>query len=127
MPQNVVLTEAIQRLEHLRNLPGTPMRAREVAALERIIASGAHAPKRKSARASKKEALLDIDDIEDDETPSKPLKEVKNAGTHRRIVLRKDAVRADLAEKEEAAFKKEHKQRIRDIKSTVGLIHRGFS
>jgi len=133
MSTNKILAEAHDRLQHLRNMPETPMRKREITALERLIEAGASGKlssqtEKKSrgrpAKRTREDYLYNEDDVQ--EKPEKPLRAIERQGEHRRIIIRQ--TKPETPEKFDAAAEKKEIQQIQnDIKSTLGLHHRGFS
>jgi len=133
MSQESILEELIQKLERLRKLPQTPMRLREIASLERLIASGAKP--QKTVRVSRKKIFGDmknkeLDDLyaedESDVTPQQS-RTVEDHGSHRRIILGKKEQPESSGKDEELAHEKEHKQSLSDIQALLGTTFRGFS
>ena len=125
------LKEIKERLERLRNLPSTPMRTREIAALERLINTGAIT--RKTTRSSRKKPSSTIGsrsshDYLDDEVEESPAQSrvVEDIGTHRRIIISKKG-QETKTEDDEIALKKQRKQSLSDIQTLMGSTFRGFS
>jgi hypothetical protein len=129
---NAELEEARQRLQHLRTLPETPMRKREILSLERVLNAPADSllssgsGRKRAARRIKRDREIDaVDDEEDSNT--KPEREVERSDTGHRVITRHVKAEKPNEAADEAAFKKEHRQRISDIQNAVGLKYRGFS
>lgn len=132
MSQSSILEQAARDLERLRTMPETPMRRREIIALQRLIESGAQQPEpEKKVRTPRKKAVKSSQDdeyeAEKDEIPSGPERVVENNGTHRQILIKKKKQTTDAEKKEEQELIKERKQRISNIKNSLGLSYRGFS
>ena len=123
---NSLITEMHTRLEHLRSMPAIPFRTREILGLERALSLAAKQGvqrtregkvvtrrKRSSAGPSKDE--------------DKAVRRVEHINGRRRIIVRSpqidSKVSAGSAEKE----MRSRKAKMDEIKSMVGLTHRGMS
>ena len=133
MSQESILAESAEKLERLRKMPATPIRAREIASLERLIASGAKPEKKvrvsrkKIISGSKRKEIDDLYDDDESEKSSKQARVVEECGTHRRITIIKKAPETYSEKDEEAAQEKVHKQSLCDIQAVLGSTFRGFS
>ena len=125
------LKEIKERLERLRKLPSTPMRTREIAALERLINTGAITQKKaRSSRirpssATGSRSSQDYLDDEEEESPAQS-RVVEDVGTHRRIIISKKG-QETKTEDDEIALEKQRKQSLSDIQTLMGSTFRGFS
>ncbi len=135
MSLSSVIAEATKRLEHLRRLPETPFRAREIASLERVLAGGAtkdepvRAPRKKVAITNKKPRQPPSEErvAAEPERPSAPQRKVEFEDGRRRVIIRKAQPQQASEVDEDEEIKRECKQRMSDIQSTLKLKYRGFS
>lgn len=126
MIQNPALSEMVLRLEHLRKIPSTPMRVREIASLERVIANWVEPESDVARKRSNRSARRDEEQetIEEDDGPTAPLREVKDCGTHRSVHIRKKKAGLQTEEDDEVAFQKEQKERMNNIQLALGMKYR---
>jgi hypothetical protein len=133
MPQeNSVINESRIRLQHLKHMPETPIRIREMRALERVIAT-APAPKSEPVKRTRKtparQELVDDDD-EDDQpvvTPPTTHRRVESVDGKKRVVIRAPRKSEMVAVEDPRAAERARKQRLDDALASVGLTHRGMS
>ena len=127
-PESPLITETKRRLIHLRSMPVTPMRHREILALERVLENaGKPAPKITRERKSSRQERADEEEDEAEAEPTKPLRRVEQGENHRKVILR--AVRKEQHddEKDIEAEKRALKARMDNTLSVLGLTHRGMS
>ena len=110
-----------ERLDHVRSMPTTEMRKREILSLERSLAQASKddAPK----PAKRKTASKIKEPVEPKVKPEKPLKEVEHLGTHRRVIVRTKTNRYPEQHQETQQEAKERENRTSSIRSLVDGYH----
>jgi hypothetical protein len=121
--------EARRRIEILSKLPETPARRRELAALRRALEIAAsnpparrkHPPRRSPSRATQRV------ETPRPEHPPKPEREVQptTEGRKKVIVRRKPPEKPETDDK--AREERERRERRSNIRSLLGMDHRGMS
>jgi hypothetical protein len=128
--QNELIDEIRSRLEHLRNMPETPARRREIMGLERALEEAPKMKVRRPRAARSLERRLDqYDDVDDEEetVDEEPIRHVKGRDGQRRTIvsIRKPVKKPDGDEEED--LRRSRKSRRSDIGDILGTTHRGMS
>jgi hypothetical protein len=125
-PSNPLLDESKQRLAHLRTLPLTEPRKREILSLERVLAEAprqAREPQR-PGRPARPRAYGKIDEEETAAAPPSKRVERQQAG-HKKVTLR--VSRPETHKDEEKDDERDRKERLKNTLSVLGLTRRGMS
>lgn len=121
--------EAHRRIDILSKLPETPARRRELAALRRALEIAAKNPpaRRRSPARRAAERAAERPEPRIPETPSKPEREVQRTGEGRKkvIIRRKPPQKPETEDK--AREERERRERRSNIRSLLGMDHRGMS
>ncbi|MBD3419056.1 MAG: hypothetical protein GF398_02950 [Chitinivibrionales bacterium] len=120
--------EARERLQHLQKMPENPVRAREKAALQRALLEAAQRPLRKPRRTRSREGLYSTPRPEISARDLKPAREIEKSddGKKKRVTIRKKSPeKAPIVD--DSQIEREHKERLKDIRSMLGSDHRAFS
>lgn len=122
---NPFIEESANRLAHLRTLPLTEPRKREILSLERILArtTGRVAEKQRPRRVAKTHADKDDDAEEDVAAPQR--KKVERAGGHKKVILR--VSRPETSEIDDKNEERDRKERLNNTLVVLGLKNRGMS
>jgi hypothetical protein len=130
MPQkNPLIEETQRRLAHLKTMPATDSRRREILALERvlILAPKQAADATKSRRiVRQRERAVEEDDDQEDEDKI-PLRRVEHTEGRKKVILHTPKKEEPETESERKADERERKERLENTLSLVGLTHRGMS
>ena len=126
LQENSLIQEIRQRLDHIRSMPETPSRLREMHALERALEETLKMPpcKMPGERTARRQRKLIETPETDDEPPRRIVKHVEG----RRKVIIAAPRREDQENDLEAAMEKRAREHWkRDIRSTLGNAFQGMS
>ena len=127
--ENPIITETKRRLEHLRTMPITDLRRREILSLERVLeivprqAKAAKAPRARRNQA----AGRDDSDSDEEAVSSAPVRRVVQVDGRQRVILRAPRKEETISDSQLAMEERARKETTATIQSLVGLTHRGMS
>ena len=124
-PSNPLRAESARRLAHLRSLPLTEPRKREILSLERILAEAPELAQEtpRPRRASQQHAHETS--AAEETVVNPPSKRVEHMAGHKKVTLR--VSRPDTHKDEEKDDERDRKERLKNTLSVLGLTKRGMS
>jgi hypothetical protein len=125
--ESPLVVETKRRLIHLRSMPETPLRRREILSLERVLETVSRQPL-KTSGGRRPSRLKELEEEDEPEPIIKtPLRRVEREDGRKKVILR--AARKEQPE-EKTDIKAEEralKERMDNTLSVLGLTHRGMS
>jgi hypothetical protein len=125
--ESPLVVETKRRLIHLRSMPETPLRRREILSLERVLETVSRQPL-KTTGGRRVNRLKEIEEEDEPEPAAKiPSRRVEREDGHKKVILR--ASRKDPPDEkiDVKAEERALKERMDNTRSVLGLTHRGMS
>jgi len=121
------IDEAKRRIEHLRKMPETPMRRRELAALERALEMAAEQKSfRRSTGSTRRATYVEKNVVEKEKKPLGPTRIVKRTQDgKKRVTIKKLAPKKPEIDNT-AKFARERNEVLNEMKTLLGGQHRGM-
>lgn len=125
MPQaNPLIAETERRLIHLRSMPETPMRRREILSLERVLQI---APRQDPATTKVRRVVKRKETVEEYEPEiedTTPLKRVESIEGRKRIIIRTPRKEEVEPERDPVLEARAEEKRKKDIQALIRLNYR---